>query len=164
MNFVADYILKVSLNHSEKEMLDTIDDVILDTISQCYSDDAQQKVFAYRNAMAEKVEEDGRIHMGEVAEEIFSDNDTAVDVCKEKLEQNRIPRIPVMVGKKTEQKLKRKHKIVTSSGIEILVPPDLLDNDNFFVYSKDFLGNTVITIKDSNGVQDNIEEAVEYDG
>ncbi|MDY4969659.1 MAG: nucleoid-associated protein [Lachnospiraceae bacterium] len=161
VNFMAEYILKVSLSHSEKEMLDTIDDVILDTISQCYRDDVQQKVFAYRNAMAEKVEEDGRIHMGEVAEEIFADNEDAVDVCKEKLEQNRIPRIPVMVGRKTEQKLKRKHKIVTSSGIEILVPPDLLENDNFFVYSKDTSGNTVITIKDNNGVQEETETVTE---
>ena len=99
--------------------------------------------------------------MGEVAEEIFADNEDAVDVCKEKLEQNRIPRIPVMVGRKTEQKLKRKHKIVTSSGIEILVPPDLLENDNFFVYSKDTSGNTVITIKDNNGVQEETETVTE---
>ena len=163
VNFMAEYILKVNLNHSEKEMLDMIDDVMLDTISQCYRDDVQQKVFAYRNAMAEKVEEDGRIHMGEVAEEIFADNETAVDVCKEKLEQNRIPRIPVMVGRKTEQKLKRKHKIVTSSGIEILVPPDLLENDRFFMYSKDSFGNTVITIKDNNDMQAGAESTSEYE-
>ena len=163
VNFMAEYILKVNLNHSEKEMLDMIDDVMLDTISQCYRDDVQQKVFAYRNAMAEKVEEDGRIHMGEVAEEIFADNETAVDVCKEKLEQNRIPRIPVMVGRKTEQKLKRKHKIVTSSGIEILVPPDLLENDRFFMYSKDSFGNTVITIKDNNDMQEGAESTSEYE-
>lgn len=158
INFMADYILKISLNPSEKEMLETIDDVILDTISQCYREDVQQKVFAFRNAMAEKVEEDGRIHMGEVAEEIFSDNETAVEVCKEKLAQNRVPRIPIMVGKKAEQKLKKKHKIVTSAGIEILIPPDLLDNDKFFVYSRDSSGNTIITIKDSNGMQEEILE------
>lgn len=161
VNFMAEYILKVNLNPSEKEMLDTIDDVVLDTISQCYSDNVHQKVFAFRNVMAEKVEEDGRLHMGEVAEQIFADNETAVDVCKEKLAQNRVPRIPVIVGKKAEQKLKKKHKIVTSAGIEILVPPELLDNDNFFIYSKDSSGNTVITIKDNNGVQENILEAAE---
>ena len=161
VNFMSDYILKVSLNPSEKEMLDTIDDVILDTISQCYREDIQQKVFEFRNAMAEKVEEDGRIHMGEVAEEIFSDNEAAIEVCKEKLAQNRVPRIPVMVGKKAEQKLKKKHKIVTSAGIEILVPPELLDNDNFFVYSKDSSGNMVITIKDNNGIQQETLEAIE---
>lgn len=154
VNFMADYILKVKTSHSEKEMLDTIDDVVLDTISMCYTDDIQQKVFAYRNMMAEKVEEDGRIHMGEVAEEIFSDNDAAVDLCREKLEENRIPRIPVMVGKKTEQKLKKKHKIVTSAGIEILIPPQLLENQNFFEYSRDEAGNTVITIKDSCTMQE----------
>ncbi|MDO5410467.1 MAG: nucleoid-associated protein [Lachnospiraceae bacterium] len=163
VNFMAEYILKVSLNHSEKEMLDTIDDVVLDTISQCYREDVQQKVFAYKNAMAEKVEEDGRIHMGEVAEEIFADNEAAVDICKEKLAQNRIPRIPVMVGPKTEQKLKKKHKIITSSGIEILVPPDLLNDDNFFEYFRDSLGNTTIMIKDNNGISEGSLEASEDD-
>lgn len=163
VNFMAEYILKVSLNQSEKEMLDKIDDVMLETISQCYDGDVQQKVFSFRNVMAEKVEEDGRIHMGEVAEEIFADNETAVEVCKEKLAQNRIPRIPVMVGRKAEQKLKKKHKIVTSAGIEILVPPDLLENDSFFVYSRDSSGNIVITIKDNNGIEQDTSEIAEYD-
>lgn len=152
VNFIAEYILKLSLEQSEKEMLDTIDDVMLDTISQCYDGDVQQKVFSFRNIMAEKVNEDGRIHMGEVAEEIFADNETAVTLCKEKLTQNQIPRIPIMVGKKAEQKLKKKHKIITSAGIEILVPPDLLENDHFFVYDKDSFGNIVITIKDQNSI------------
>lgn len=162
VNFMADYILKLHLDASEKEILDTIDDVMLDTISQCCGQDVQQKVFAYKTAMAEKVEEDGRIHMGEVAEEIFAGNEEAAELCKEKLAQNRIPRIPVMVGKKAEQKLKKKHKILTSCGIEVLVPPDLLDDENFFAYGKDEQGNVVITIKDSNGVQESMEDAEEY--
>lgn len=158
VNFMAEYILKVNLDHSEKEMLDVIDDVMLDTISQCYHEDVQKKVFAFRNVMAEKAEEDGRLHMGEVAEEVFADNEEAAEVCKEKLAQNRIPRIPVMIGKKAEQKLKKKHKIITSAGIEILVPPDLLDNENVFLYSKDLSGNAIITIKDSNGLQEDMVE------
>lgn len=159
VNFIAEYILKLSLEQSEKEMLDTIDDVMLDTISQCYDGDVQQKVFSFRNIMAEKVNEDGRIHMGEVAEEIFADNETAVTLCKEKLTQNKIPRIPIMVGKKAEQKLKKKHKIITSAGIEILVPPDLLENNHFFVYDKDSFGNIVITIKDQNSIDLGEEDA-----
>lgn len=162
VNFMSDYILKLHLDASEKEILDTIDDVMLDTISQCCGQDVQQKVFAYKTAMAEKVEEDGRIHMGEVAEEIFAGNEEAAELCKEKLAQNRIPRIPVMVGKKAEQKLKKKHKILTSCGIEVLVPPDLLDDKNFFAYGKDEQGNVVITIKDSNGVRESMEDAEEY--
>ncbi|MCI6730778.1 MAG: nucleoid-associated protein [Lachnospiraceae bacterium] len=152
VNFMAEYVLKVNLNQSEKEMLDTIDDVMLETISQCCSDDIQQKIFSYKNMMAEKVEEDGRIHMGEVAERIFSGNETAEEVCKEKLAQNRIPRIPVMVSSKTEKKLLKKHRIVTSAGIEILVPPGLLETSDVFSYSKDQEGNTIITIRDNNGL------------
>ena len=152
VNFMAEYVLKVNLNQSEKEMLDTIDDVMLETISQCCSDDIQQKIFSYKNMMAEKVEEDGRIHMGEVAERIFSGNETAEEACKEKLAQNRIPRIPVMVSSKTEKKLLKKHRIVTSAGIEILVPPGLLETSDVFSYSKDQEGNTIITIRDNNGL------------
>lgn len=154
VNLMSEYILKLSLNQSEKEMLDTIEDVMLETISQCCSEDVQQKVFAYKTIMAEKVEEDGRLHMGEVAEELFADDAGAEELCKEKLAQNKIPRIPVMVGKKTEQRLKKKHKIVTSSGIEILIPPDLLEKADYFDYARDEHGNTVITIRDTNGVQE----------
>ena len=151
VNFIAENILKVSLNASEKELLESIDEVVLDTISQCCSGDVQQKVFEYRNLMAEKVEEDGRIHMGEVAEEIFADQEEAVQMCQEKMMQQKIPRHPIIVSRKTEQKLKKKHKIVTSSGIEILVPPQLLQDARVFACVEDEAGNTMITIKDSCG-------------
>lgn len=161
VNIMSDYILKISLNQSEKEMLDTIDDVMLETISQCCSDEVQQKIFAYKTIMAEKAEEDGRLHMGEVAEALFADDEKAEELCKEKLAQNNIPRIPVIVGKKTEQRLKKKHKIVTSSGIEILIPPDLLEREDYFDYIRDEQGNTVITIRDHSGIQESESEYME---
>lgn len=154
VNFMAEYLLHINLNLSEKEMLDKIDDVMMDTISEYCRDDASQKIFAYKSAMAEKVAQDGRIHMAEVTDEIFGDNVEAADLCRERLAQNHIPGSPVMVGNKSERSLQKKHKIVTASGIEILVPPELLDNDNFFKYSIDENGAAVILIRENAGMEE----------
>ena len=154
VNFIAENLLKVKLKNSEQEMLEKIEDSVLDTISECYREDIQQKVFAYHNAMAQNIEEDGRIRMDEVAETIFADNEEAVAVCKEKLQDNHVPRIPMIVSSNVEKKLLKKHKIVTSSGIEILVPPNLLKEAACFEYGKDENGNTIIVIRDNNGVSE----------
>lgn len=159
VNVIASELLKVHLDKSEKELIECIDDVMMDTIYRCCAEDAQEKVFEYKNAMAQKVQDDGRLHMGEIVEELFADNEAAETLCKDQFAQNRIPQIPVIVGDKIEKKLRKKHKLVTSSGIEILVPPELLQDESCFAYEMDPMGNIMITIKDQSGVS--LDEVVE---
>lgn len=87
--------------------------------------------------------------MDAVANAVFGEGSEAASQCKESLERNRIPRIPVLVSEGAERKLLKKHKIVLGNGIEISVPPELLQNQELFSYQESTGGNVTITIHTS---------------
>lgn len=146
VNLLADRILKVSLQPSEQEMLDTIDTIMEENILNYQKDQAMETIMAYKNTIASEVAMSGRIHMDAVANAVFGEGSEAASQCKESLERKRIPRIPVLVSEGAERKLLKKHKIVLGNGIEISVPPELLQNQELFSYQESADGNVTIMI------------------
>lgn len=150
VNLIAEEILKISLQPSEQEMLDRIEGIMSSEIVKNRREDAEECMMAYRNSMAAEVYETGRIHMDQVADQVFGENSAAANECKEVFTCNQIPRIPIPVSKGVERKLQKKHKIMTSTGIEVLIPPELLQNESFFKY-EEAGKNIKITIRDVSG-------------
>ncbi|MBP3296646.1 MAG: hypothetical protein J6M27_08695, partial [Lachnospiraceae bacterium] len=60
------------------------------------------------------------------------------------------PQKPVYVSPKTTKSLAKKQKIVTESGIEILVPVEYLEDKSVFEYKQEN-GRVSIHIHDVNG-------------
>ncbi len=145
-NWIAEKILHVDVESSEQELLDTIADTMEDQIiKNCKN--PQEKLFSYHKMMADIAAESGQLRMNEVIENIFEDDTDSADSCKERLAENQVPCIPILINSSIERTLKKKQKIKLSSGIEILVPPELLENENFFQYqNKD--GQVTIQVKD----------------
>lgn len=154
INYMANRILKLekALKKSEKETVSVIENVVLDTIKECYKQEAPQKIFEYRQSIAEEAEDYGNISPAHMEKTVFADNEKALETYREKLEERDIPaNRPVEVGKKMQRKLKKKQKIVTENGIEIMVPIEFLEDKNVFTYQQEENGSVSIVIHDVKG-------------
>lgn len=154
INYMADRILKLEkgLKQSEKEVVNVIENVVMDTIKECYKQEAPKKIFEYRQSIAEEAADYGNISPVHMEKTVFADNEKAIEVYREKLEEVDIPAArPVEVSKKMQRKLQKKQKIVTENGIEILVPIDCLENKEVFEYRQEETGSISIVIKDVKG-------------
>ena len=90
----------------------------------------------------------GGAYVPELEEAVFKDNEQAAVLYQEVAEQQQIPKIPVYVSKKTERKLGKKQKLVTDSGIELLVPLELLKDESILEYHQNDDGKMSILIKE----------------
>lgn len=151
INFMSDRILKLQLVKSEKQVVKEFEEAVIETIRECYTNDAPQKIFEYRQSVVDEVEDFGKISPQKVKEVVFADNEAAREKYEEKLDEKQIPEKPVSVGNKTKRQLKKKQKIVTENGIEIWVPVEYLEDKSVFDYKQDELGNISIVIKDVGG-------------
>lgn len=153
MNYLAEYILKLSFKPSEAVTVKAIDQSVVETIKHCYEEQAPKKIIEYKTAVADQVEEKGQIDVSELEETIFKDNAEAAAIYQEVSVQQEIPRTPVYVSKKTERRLTKKQKLVTDSGIEILVPLELLRDDSVFEYHHNDDGKISILIKEIASIE-----------
>ncbi|MBR5420991.1 MAG: nucleoid-associated protein [Lachnospiraceae bacterium] len=150
VNYMAERILKLDLRVSEKETVDSFQEAVIETIKECYEDEAPKKLFDYRQAVAEEARERGEINPVKIPERLFSDNAKAQERYEQRTEETEIPDAPMYVSPKTRRSLNRKQKIVTENGIEILVPLEYLDDKNVFDFRQEN-GMVSITIHDVNG-------------
>ncbi len=147
-NYLADQVLKLDFKPSEAVTVKAIDDSVVETIKHCYEEQAPQKIMEYKTIVADQVKEKGQIIVPELEEAVFKDNEQAAVLYQEVAEQQQIPKIPVYVSKKTERKLGKKQKLVTDSGIELLVPLELLKDESILEYHQNDDGKMSILIKE----------------
>ena len=153
LNYMADRILKleIKLSKSEKEVVNVIEKAALDTIRECYKEKTPEKVFEYRERVADEAADYGNISPLSLEQTVFADNEDAQNTYKEKLKELDISEKPVAISKKTTRALQKKQKIVTENGIEILVPIEFLDDSSIFEYHEDPSGKVSIVINDVSG-------------
>lgn len=154
VNYLAERVLRLKPNRSEKEKVDAIRDTTIETIRECYKpEDVAEKVLSYRKEVADHVEQTGRVSVAKIESAVFSDDDTAKAAYREKLAHQEIDREPMQVSRKTERTFLRKQKIVTDNGIELLVPVEFLKNADVVEYRKDEEGNITILLKDIHAIK-----------
>ncbi len=150
VNYMADRILKVDLNKSEKQTVEDFQEAVMDTIRECYVEEAPKKVFEYRQKVAEEAKESGEIDPVRIREQVFADSPKAQERFASRTEELDLPEKPVYVSPRTCRSLAKKQKIVTESGIEILVPVEFLEDKDKFEYKQEH-GRVSIYIHDVNG-------------
>ena len=153
VNYLADRILRLRAQRSEKEKVDIIRDTTIETIRECYKpEEVAEKVMSYRKEVADHVEQTGRVSVAKIEQAVFADDDEAKTAYREKLQHREIPREPMEVSPKTGRAYLRKQKIVTDNGIELLVPVEFLKNADVVEYQKDEEGNITILLKDIHAI------------
>lgn len=148
-NYLSEHVLKLRANKSEKKIVKEFDDAVVNTIKECYDEVAAPvKILEYKSEIAKNVESTGNINAETLKDTVFADNEIAATAYQEKIEQESIPVQPIAVSPKTQKTLNRKQKIVTDTGIEILIPLDLIDDSNVFQYRQDDNGKISIILSD----------------
>lgn len=150
-NYLAEHVLKLNVGKSEKELVETFENVVQETVKEKY-EDVPQKMLEYRQTVSEIVQEKGNIDVEEFGRTFFADNEEAMEQCMEKAREEEITRHPINISKKMEKQLNKKQKIVTESGIEIIVPIEYLKNNDIFEYLQDETGRVSIIIRDVGSV------------
>ena len=150
INYMEERILKVNLDKSEKETVQVFQAAVMDTIKECYEDEAPKKLFEYRKDVAEDAKQKGEINPVRIPQRLFADNEKAARRYEEKTQDLEIKDTPVFVSPQTRRSLTKKQKIVTENGIEILVPIEYLDDKTVFEYKQEN-GMVNIYIHDVNG-------------
>lgn len=146
-NYLADYVLKLAVGKSEKEMVETFENVVQETVKEVY-EEVPKKMMEYRQTVSEIVQEKGNIDVEEFTQVFFADNERAMEKCLEKAQEEKLTEKPITISKKMERALNKKQKIVTESGIEIIVPIEFLQNNDVFEYVQDESGKVSIIIRD----------------
>lgn len=150
-NYLSECILKLQVGKSEKELVESFETVVTDTVKEVY-EEAPKKMLEYKQAVAELVQEKGTIDVEEFSQTFFADNEKALEKSRQKAEEEHLTEKPITISKKMERQLSRKQKIVTESGIEIIVPIEFLQNNDVFQYVQDESGKISIIIKDVGSV------------
>lgn len=150
MNYLAAKICQLEPKQSEKETVEAITDAIAATIEEKYAERIPEKILASKKEVARIAEEKGSLAAEDITAAVFADNEEAADRYREKVVEERLPKEPVPISGKMEKRLQKKQKIVTNSGIEILVPLEFLQDETVFEYVRDEEGRVCIMIK---GVQ-----------
>ena len=115
-------------------------------------EEVPQKLMEYRQTVSEIVQEKGTLDVEEFSQVFFADNEKAMEQCMEKAREEKLTERPISISKKMERQLNKKQKIVTESGIEIIVPIEFLQNNDVFEYVQDETGKVSIIIKDVGSV------------
>lgn len=148
-NYLSELILQLSMQHSEDEVVKAYQDAIVTTIQECYEENVPEKMMEYKKIVADVITDSGELDVEKVGQQLFEDQEVAIEKYKEKIEEKNIPIRPLEVSEKTERKLLKKQKIVTENGIEILVPIDYLKDKSIFEYRQFEDGAISILIKDN---------------
>ena len=147
-NYFSGYFLRCSAGMSEKEKLNTINKS-LDQVRKKYIENDIEIInhsLESRNAITEQYENSGLIDTRQLAYEVFNNNEEARKEFIEKLEKHHINDSKIFIKNNKTVERVRKQKIVTDSGITIVVPATRR-NVNNISFINDGRSNTTIHIK-----------------
>ena len=147
-NYLASFVLELQADRPEKETVKLFDTAAVETIRECYQEEeAPQKILEYKADVAFTVAETGAIDTKEVEERIFADNEIAAKRYQEKVAEAELPKAPIPVSKPTERLVPKKQKIVTDTGVELLIPVAYLQDEHLVAYETADDGSISIVIK-----------------
>lgn len=142
---VIDKIFELEMEASLSEKVQQIEDAVSEVVHYYYDDDIR-KNNEVEKAISEIIEETGSIDLNQVVERGFMDKPVAQKAFKEKMEETGMKK-PVVVNKKVERKFSKKRVIVADNGIEIHVPMERVNQDEFIEFQTTDDGRIQIVLK-----------------
>ncbi len=104
--------------------------------------------------LAEEVQESGELVVEDLLDTVFSDSSKAQELYGKQLDAKGISGDSFEISPQMEKQIKKKYKIKTNNGIEIIVPIDLLDQSDLIEYIQDDNGKISVIIRDIGGIID----------
>jgi hypothetical protein len=142
---VIDKIFDLEMEASLSEKVQTIEDAVSEVIAYYYDEDIR-KNNEVEKCISEIIEESGAMDVDQIVERGFRDKPEAQKAFKEKMENSGIQK-NVVVNKKVERKYARKRVIVADNGIEIHVPMERVNQEEFIEFQTTEDGMIQIVLK-----------------
>lgn len=138
---------KINSVKTEFEKIDIVDKLVKETVMNSYGEQlGEKKLLEYKSVLAQEIEETGEFNPENLLDTFFSDSQKAQETYANQLKE--IESGSIKVSAQMEKKIRRKQKIKTSSGIEIIVPVDMINDINSIEYIQDHTGKISIVLKD----------------
>lgn len=144
--FVSDKF-EVSNVKTESEKIAIVDSVVKEIIVESYGKQlGEKKLLEYKSVLAQEVEETGEFNPENLLDTFFSDSQKAQETYANQLKEIELGSIEI--SPRMEKEIRKKQKIKTSSGIEIIIPVNMLNDINLIEYIQDRSGKISIVLKD----------------
>lgn len=148
--FVRDEF-EISNVKTEFEKIDIVEKVVKETIMESYGEQLGEKKFLeYKSVLAQEIEETGEFNPENLLDTFFSDSQKAQETYVNQLKE--IESGSIEISTQMEKKIRKKQKIKTSSGIEIIIPVNMLNDINSIEYIQDRTGKISIVLKDVGNI------------
>ncbi|KNZ42780.1 nucleoid-associated protein [Acetobacterium bakii] len=131
---------------SEKEAFDIVEKTVKKIIATEYSGD-YEKLNTLKQVMADDYEADSEIDIDNIANMTFSGDTLVQTKFKEAVEENGLYDKKFQVTANIENKIFKKQKFVTDTGIEISIPGDQLNRNDIIEFRNNPDGTISVEIK-----------------
>jgi|GEM_PF-3277955 len=142
---VIDKIFDLEMDASLSEKVQMIEDAVSEVVAYYYDEDVRQNG-EIEKVIAESIEETGAIDLDYVADRGFGDKPAAKQAFAEKVEEAGVDS-RLAVNKRVERKYTKKRVMVADNGIEIHVPMECVNQNEFIEYQVSDDGRIQIVLK-----------------
>lgn len=138
-------ILQCSTNTSTRETVKLVTEMA-GQIAENYGYSSTEAVAKVKSYLAETAETDSKLETAALVKEVFSDSEVLQQELQKGLEEAKLPE-QVPVDKNYALRMSKSMKIKTDTGIEIIVPAECLENNDYIEFVSNPDGKISISIK-----------------
>ena len=135
---------------SEKQTFDIVEKTVKKIIASEYNGDIE-KLNTVKRVIADDYESDSVIDMDSIAQATFGDDFTVKERFREEAAKKGLTQSKVAVSDNIENKIFKKQKFVTDSGIELSIPTDYLMREDIVEFRNNPDGTISVEIKNIEG-------------
>lgn len=145
VNILPERLLECTQQLSTKEAVKIVKQ-ITESVAEEYGENSAMAVSKAKSIIAESAEEQDSICPFDLAEQVFSESPVMKEAFEKKAEEAQLPR-DVRIEKQFFTKSSRSHKIKTDTGIEITIPVEYFDNEEYLEFINNPDGTISIQLK-----------------
>lgn len=147
---IPEGLLQCSIEASSKEVIDEITEMV-EEVAEEYGANTTVALTRAKAYVTEAAEEGRGVAPHELAEEVFEDEPLRERFVDKAAEENLPER--VRVDKKAAERITRKHKIVTDTGITITFPSEYARNPEFIAFASEPDGRISIELRNITQIE-----------
>lgn len=138
-------ILQCNTNTSTRETVKLVTEMA-GQIAENYGYSSTEAVAKVKSYLAETAETDSKLETAALVKEVFSDSEVLQQELQKGLEEAKLPE-QIPVDKNYALRMSKSMKIKTDTGIEIIVPAECLENNDYIEFVSNPDGKISISIK-----------------
>ncbi|WDV48238.1 nucleoid-associated protein [Clostridiaceae bacterium M8S5] len=147
--YMSKYFLKCDTGLTEKEKIAILNKTSKKFVKKYYDDDVS-KIMEVKKIVVENIDEEDTMNIEKVATKMFKGDEELKQSYIAELENKGLDDQNITISEDKKEKVFKKQKIVTDTGVEIKLPYDYIGNSEKIEFINNVDGTISILIKDVN--------------